>query len=176
MSVYDYIVTNIKDQKISMSMFKGKVLLIVNTATKCGFTPQIKGLEKLQLDYSDQDFEVLGFPCNQFMEQAPENAQKIDEFCRLYYGATFQTFAKVNVKGDAHPLFKYLTSNSPEEITNAETKGFLDKLKELAQKFTGSEIKWNFTKFLIDREGKIVARFNPTVTPAEIAEHIEKLL
>lgn len=176
MNIYDFIITDLKDQKKSMSLFKGKVLLIVNTATKCGFTPQIKGLERLQMDYSDRDFEVLAFPSNQFMEQAPESSKEIAEFCRLYYGATFQTFAKINVKGDAHPLYKFLTENAPEEITNEETTGFLAKLKELAQKFTGNEIKWNFTKFLIDREGNIVARFNPTVTPQEIAEHIEKIL
>ncbi|MCK9456016.1 MAG: glutathione peroxidase [Candidatus Riflebacteria bacterium] len=177
MNIHDLIVTDIKDNKKSLSLYKGKVMLIVNTATKCGFTPQLKGLEELHEKYSEKGLAVLGFPCNQFLEQAPESSAKIQEFCRIYYGTEFDMFAKVNVKGkDIHPLFKFLTDNSPDEIENSESKGFLAKLAELAQIFTGKEIKWNFTKFLIDREGNIVARFSPTVKPEEIAAHIEKLL
>ena len=176
-SIYDVIVPDVKDNNNSLALYKGKVMLIVNTATKCGFTPQLEGLEKLHEKYSEKGLAVLGFPSNQFLEQAPESSEKIQEFCRIYYGVKFDTFAKINVKGkDIHPLYKFLTENSPNESENGESKGFLAKLAELAQKFMGNEIKWNFTKFLIDREGKIVARFSPTVKPEELAAHIEKLL
>jgi glutathione peroxidase len=133
-------------------------LLIVNTASKCGFTPQYNGLQELQEKFKDSGFSVLAFPCNQFGGQEPGSSEEIQEFCTLNYGINFPIFEKVDVKGeDAHPLFKYLTS---------EKKGLL-----------GSEsIKWNFTKFLINKEGKPIARFAPNTTPEKISKEIETLL
>ncbi|MDG2456063.1 MAG: glutathione peroxidase [SAR86 cluster bacterium] len=142
----------------NLSAFEGQALLIVNTASKCGFTPQYKGLQELQEKFKDSGFSVLAFPCNQFGGQEPGSSEEIQEFCTVNYGINFPIFEKVDVKGeDAHPLFKYLTS---------EKKGLL-----------GSEsIKWNFTKFLIDKEGKPIARFAPNTTPDKISKEIENLL
>ena len=141
-----------------LSAFEGQALLIVNTASKCGFTPQYNGLQELQEKFKDSGFSVLAFPCNQFGGQEPGSSEEIQEFCTVNYGINFPIFEKVDVKGeDAHPLFKYLTS---------EKKGLL-----------GSEsIKWNFTKFLINKEGKPVARFAPNTTPEKISKEIENLL
>ena len=142
----------------NLSAFEGQALLIVNTASKCGFTPQYNGLQELQEKFKDSGFSVLAFPCNQFGGQEPGSSEEIQEFCTVNYGINFPIFEKVDVKGeDAHPLFKYLTS---------EKKGLL-----------GSEsIKWNFTKFLIDKEGKPIARFAPNTTPDKISKEIENLL
>ncbi len=142
----------------NLSAFEGQALLIVNTASKCGFTPQYNGLQELQEKFKDSGFSVLAFPCNQFGGQEPGSSEEIQEFCTVNYGINFPIFEKVNVKGeDAHPLFKYLTS---------EKKGLL-----------GSEsIKWNFTKFLINKEGKPIARFAPNTTPEKISKEIENLL
>lgn len=156
MSVYDFSVTTIRGEQTTLAEYKGKVLLIVNTASKCGLTPQYEGLQKLYEEYKDQGLVVLGFPCNQFMEQEPEGAAKIEEFCKLNYGVTFPLFDKIDVIGDnAHPLFAYLTSRGP------------------AEQF---DIKWNFAKFLINRDGEVVKRIDPQVTPAEIEEDIKRLL
>ncbi len=142
----------------NLSAFEGQALLIVNTASKCGFTPQYNGLQELQEKFKDSGFSVLAFPCNQFGGQEPGSSEEIQEFCTINYGINFPIFEKVDVKGeDAHPLFKYLTS---------EKKGLL-----------GSEsIKWNFTKFLINKEGKPIARFAPNTTPEKISKEIENLL
>lgn len=141
----------------SLSTYQGKVLLIVNTASKCGFTPQFSGLEKLYGQYKAQGFEVLGFPCNQFGGQDPGTNGEIGAFCQKNYGVSFPMFAKVNVKGpEAHPIFRYLTNNS---------KGIL-----------GSGIKWNFTKFLVGRDGKVLNRFAPATKPETLQEEIEKAL
>ena len=142
----------------NLSAFEGQALLIVNTASKCGFTPQYNGLQELQEKFKDSGFSVLAFPCNQFGGQEPGSSEEIQEFCTVNYGINFPIFEKVDVKGeDAHPLFKYLTS---------EKKGLL-----------GSEsIKWNFTKFLIDKEGKPIARFAPNTTPDKISKEVENLL
>ena len=141
-----------------LSAFEGQALLIVNTASKCGFTPQYNGLQELQEKFKDSGFSVLAFPCNQFGGQEPGSSEEIQEFCTVNYGINFPIFEKVDVKGeDAHPLFKYLTS---------EKKGLL-----------GSEsIKWNFTKFLINKEGKPIARFAPNTTPEKISKELENLL
>ena len=137
--------------------YQGKVLLIVNTASKCGFTPQFAGLEKLYDKYKDQGFEVLGFPCNQFGGQDPGSSEEIGAFCQKNYGVNFPMFAKVDVKGpEAHILFRYLTNNS---------KGIL-----------GNGIKWNFTKFLIGKDGKVLNRFAPTTKPEELQSEIETAL
>ncbi|MBU5314905.1 glutathione peroxidase [Clostridium bornimense] len=157
MKFYDFTAKNINGKEVSMKDFKGKVVLVVNTASKCGFTPQLEGLEELYKKYKDRGFEILGFPCNQFANQDPDSNEEISKVCSINYGVTFTMFEKIDVKGEnAHPIYKFLKSNS---------KGIL-----------GSEIKWNFTKFLIDTEGNVVDRFAPTTTPAKIEKDIEKLL
>ncbi len=157
-SVYEFSAKTIDGKARKLSHYKGKVLLIVNTASKCGFTPQYKGLEALYQKYGKRGFAVLGFPSNQFGEQEPGPESEIAEFCEINFGVTFPLFAKIDVNGEgAHPLYKYLTSAKP---------GLL-----------GSEaIKWNFTKFLVDREGGVVKRYGPTTEPKEIADDIEALL
>ncbi|SDX29401.1 glutathione peroxidase [Paenibacillus sp. PDC88] len=158
MSIYQYQVNTLKGQKLSMEEYKGKVLLIVNTASKCGLTPQYKGLQELYDKFNDQSFEILGFPSNQFAEQEPGSNDEIAEFCQMNYGVSFPMFEKIKVNGDeAHPLFKHLKDNAP---------GIL-----------GSKaIKWNFTKFLIDQNGNIVKRYSPQTTPDKIESDIAKLL
>ena len=155
--LYDFKVKDIKGNEVSLEKYKGKVLLIVNTASKCGFTPQFKELQELYRDYKDKGLEILGFPCNQFGHQDPGNNETIKEFCTLNYGVTFTMFEKIDVNGDnAHPLYKYLKS---------EAKGLL-----------GSKIKWNFTKFLVDSNGKVIKRYASTVKPLAIKADIENLL
>jgi glutathione peroxidase len=157
MNIYDYVVKNDEGKDVSMSEYKGKVLLIVNTATGCGFTPQYEGLEELYKKYQSQGLEILDFPCNQFGEQAPGSIQEIKEFCQLNYDTNFPLFAKIDVNGEKEePLFTYLKSQ----------QGGL----------FGSKIKWNFTKFLINREGNIVERFAPTITPDKMEKKIVELL
>ena len=156
-NVYDFSAETLTDGEISLKGFQGKVLLIVNTASACGFTPQYKGLEALHQELAPRGFAVLGFPCNQFGGQEPGDAKRIREFCASNYSLTFPMFAKIDVNGDnAHPLYKYLKS---------EKSGLL-----------GSSIKWNFTKFLIDRHGKVVARHAPTTKPETLTKEIEALL
>ena len=156
--VTDVSVTSADGTETDLSMYAGTVLLIVNTASKCGFTPQYEGLEALHRKYGERGFEVLGFPCNQFGAQEPGDAAEIANFCSLTYDVTFPVFAKVDVNGaGAAPLFKHLKKAAP---------GLL-----------GSEaIKWNFTKFLVDRDGAVVGRYAPTTKPAEIEKDIERLL
>ncbi|MEP5938857.1 MAG: glutathione peroxidase [Erythrobacter sp.] len=157
-TIADFTVTTNRGEEIDLADKKGKVLLVVNTASKCGFTPQYDGLEKVFQQFKDQDFEVLGFPCNQFGGQEPGNADEIAEFCKINFGVTFPLMEKVDVNGDdASPLFDWMKS---------EAKGLMGS----------TSIKWNFTKFLIDREGNVVKRFGPQDTPAMIAKHVEKLL
>ena len=157
-TLYDYTVDDIHGKSVSLDTYKGKVVLVVNTASKCGFTPQYKGLEALYEKYHGKGLEVLGFPCNQFGAQEPGTEAEIEQFCELNYGVTFPMFAKIDVNGkDTAPVYEYLKSAKP---------GLL-----------GSEaIKWNFTKFLVDRGGKVIARFAPKDTPESIAADIEKAL
>jgi glutathione peroxidase len=157
-SLYNFEILTIKKEKTTLAPYKGKVMLIVNTASGCGFTPQLEGLEKLYKTYQTKGFVVLGFPCNQFAGQEPLNEEGIEKFCRINYGITFPMFAKIDVNGaNAHPLYAYLKQQAP---------GIL-----------GSEaIKWNFTKFLITKEGKIIKRYAPSTSPESIASDIEKLL
>ncbi|MDR2193904.1 MAG: glutathione peroxidase [Treponema sp.] len=157
MSIYDFTVTDNKGREISLNTFAGKVLLIVNTATGCGFTPQYKGLQKLYETYHERGFEILDFPCNQFGNQAPGTDEDIEQFCTVTYNTTFPRFAKIEVNGNsAAPLYAYLKS---------QQKGVLTP-----------DIKWNFTKFLIDRKGQVAMRFAPVDKPERIAKDIEKLL
>ncbi|MEA4822456.1 MAG: glutathione peroxidase [Erysipelotrichales bacterium] len=156
MNIYEYSVKDLSGEMFSLSNYKGKVILIVNTATKCGFTPQYEGLEKLYKEYKDRGFEILDFPCNQFLNQAPGTDEEINNFCTLNYGTTFKRFSKIKVNGkDAEPLYKFLK-------------------KESKQPF--NKIKWNFTKFLINRNGEIVAHYDPNVKSEGIKKDIEILL
>ncbi|MFO7888246.1 MAG: glutathione peroxidase [Eubacteriales bacterium] len=176
MSVYDYTIEKIDGTKVSLEKYKGKVLLIVNTATKCGFTPQYEGLEDIYEEYSDQGFEIIDLPCNQFLNQAPGSSEEVANFCQVNFGTKFETFSKIQVNGeDAHPLYKYLKEEKPKDTDNGGMKGLLAKLKN---KFSveKTEIQWNFTKFLIDREGNVIERYAPTVAPKEFKDKIEELL
>jgi len=158
MGIYDFKAKTIDGREQSLADYRGQALLIVNTASGCSFTPQYKGLEQLYEAYKDQRFAVLGFPCNQFGNQESGSESDIKSFCEMNFGVRFPLFAKIDVKGPkAHPLYKYLIQEKP---------GFLG-LKD---------IKWNFTKFLVDKNGKVVKRYGPTVKPAAITSDIEKLL
>jgi len=155
--IYDYKVKDTKGNDVSLSEFKGKYLLIINTATGCGFTPQYSGLQKLYEKYMDRGLEILDFPCNQFAGQAPGTSDEIQNFCISRFGTTFRLFSKIDVNGkDADPLYTFLKKE----------KGGL----------FGNNIKWNFTKFLVDPTGKVVKRYAPTVTPESIDKDIERLL
>lgn len=157
-TIYDFSAKDIKGNEVSLADYQGKVLLIVNTASKCGFTPQFEGLQNLHKELGDKGFEVLGFPCNQFLSQDPGDEDAISQFCSLNYGVSFPMFAKIEVNGEGtHPLFRFLKK---------EAKGLM-----------GSEkVKWNFTKFLVDSNGQVVRRYAPTAKPEEIQADIEKLL
>jgi len=177
MSLYQYSVKDVQKNDVSLKEYEGKVLLIVNTASGCGFTPQYDGLESLYKEYKDKGFEILDFPCNQFMNQAPGTDEELASFCQMKFGTTFKTFAKVEVNGEnADPLFKLLRQEAPTEYEDEKAHGFKKVLSDLKQSFTGDSIKWNFTKFLVDREGKVVARFAPTFKPEDIKGHIEELI
>ncbi len=155
--IYDFKALNNKGAEVDFSQYEGKVLLIVNTASKCGFTPQYDGLEALYQKYKDRGLVIIGFPCDQFAHQEPGTDAEIAEFCRINHGVTFPLMSKVNVNGkDAHPVFKYLKE---------ETRGLL-----------GSSIKWNFTKFLISRDGSRIKRYAPTATPESFEKDIAALL
>ncbi|MHA6253055.1 glutathione peroxidase [Oceanobacillus sp. CAU 1775] len=157
MSVHDFSATTIKGEEKSLADYDGKVLLIVNTASKCGLTPQYEGLQKIYDEIGNDKFEILGFPCNQFAGQEPGDEEDIASFCSANYGVSFPMFSKVDVNGEnAHPLYKYLTK---------EQKGFLSE-----------GIKWNFTKFLVDKDGNVIDRFAPQTEPEKIKKDIEKLI
>ncbi|SRR5690606_18143253 len=158
MPLYDFTAARLDGALVPLRDYAGHVLLIVNTASECGFTPQYRGLESLYRSYRDRGFAVLGFPCNQFASQEPGDREQIARFCKTNFGVTFPIFDKINVNGDtAHPLYRWLKKEAPGVL--------------------GSErIKWNFTKFLIDREGRVAARFAPTTKPEELKPHIERLL
>lgn len=154
---YEFKANSLQGKEISMEAYKGKVVMVVNTASKCGLTPQYEGLEKLNKLYKDKGLVILGFPCNQFAGQEPGGEKEIAEGCLINYGVTFPMFAKVDVNGEnAHPIYKYLKK---------ELKGF-----------PGSEIKWNFSKFMIDKDGKPYKRYSPTTKPEKMVKDIEKLL
>ena len=154
---YEFKANSLQGKEISMEAYKGKVVIVVNTASKCGLTPQYEGLEKLNKLYKDKGLVILGFPCNQFAGQEPGSEKEIAEGCLINYGVSFPMFAKVDVNGEnAHPLYKYLKK---------ELRGF-----------PGSELKWNFTKFMLDKEGKPYKRYSPTTKPEKMIKDIEKLL
>lgn len=177
--IYDFEIKTRKGEDKPMSDFKGKVLLIVNTATGCGFTPQYEGLEKLYEKYHEEGLEVLDFPCNQFGHQAPGDGKEIHEFCTGKYRTQFDQFKKIDVNGNnADPLFIYIKEQIKDEdvsgIRNKATMKMIAKMSSTCKE--DGDIKWNFTKFLVDRDGKVVKRFAPTTNPEDIEENIKELL
>lgn len=157
MNIYDFNVKDNLGNEISLNNYKGKVLLVVNTASKCGFTPQYEGLQKLYDEYGNEKFEILAFPCNQFGNQEPGDASEIKNFCSLTYNVSFPLFQKIDVNGkNADPLFEYLKESKPGVL--------------------GKNIKWNFTKFLVDSEGKVIDRFAPTTSPEKLKDTVKTLI
>ena len=157
MSIYDIEIQTSKGEEKKLADYKTKAVIVVNTASKCGFTPQFDGLQELYEKYKDDGLEILGFPSNQFMNQEPNSSEQAEEYCKLNYGVSFPMFAKTDVRGkQAHPLFKYLTKAAPGVLSD--------------------QIKWNFTKFLIDEEGNVIKRYAPKTEPKEMEEDIKKLL
>ncbi len=179
-TVYDFSVKNRNGEEVSLSEYQGKVLLIVNTATGCGFTPHYKPLEAMYKELRDKGFEILDFPCNQFANQAPGSDDEIHEFCTLKFGTEFPQFMKIDVNGEtADPLFAYLATEKPFEGFGKGLKfAALKKFTDMNNKAFGDKayIKWNFTKFLVDREGKVIARFEPTVDMKDVREAVVKAL
>ena len=179
MSIYEITVQNRKGEDVKLDSFKGKVLLIVNTATGCGFTPQYKGLEELYQKYNEKGLEILDFPCNQFGNQAPGTDDEIHEFCTFKYKTSFDQFKKIEVNGENEAeLYKYLKSQKGfEGFPGLKGKALEAMLSKGKPDFkTSSDIKWNFTKFLVDKEGNVVGRYEPTVEPEKIDEDIAALL
>ncbi|MDF2715509.1 MAG: glutathione peroxidase [Paenibacillus sp.] len=179
MGVYDFKVKNIRGAEVGLDQYEGKVLLIVNTASKCGFTPQYAELQKLYEQFKERDVVVLGFPCNQFGAQEPGTNEEIHTFCQLNYGVSFPLFDKIDVKGpEQHPLFAYLTEQAPFDGFDPENpRGKrLTSMLEREGTLESNDVKWNFTKFLVDRDGHVVGRFESPVEPADIAPAIEALL
>ncbi len=177
MEFYDFTVKNKKGEEVSLKEYAGKVILLVNTATKCGLTPQYEALQTLYKKYEEQGFVVLDFPCNQFLEQAPESDEEINEFCSLSFGTKFPRFAKVDVNGEnAIPLFKWLKEVKSVDVGNEETEKFEQHVAAYTPNNKPGDIKWNFGKFLIDREGRVVERFSPAMPPEMLVSAIEGLL
>ena len=157
MNIYTFQVNDARGEQKNLSDYQGKALLVVNTASQCGLTPQYAGLQQLYADWKARGLEILAFPCNQFGQQEPGTDEQIQQFCQVNYGVSFQVFSKIEVNGEGtHPLFQYLKEQKPGP--------------------KGGDIQWNFTKFLIDRQGNVVERFEPTITPDSLAPEIEKLL
>ncbi len=179
-TVYDFTVKDRKGNDVSLSSYEGKVLLIVNTATGCGFTPHYEPLEAMYKDLKDKGFEILDFPCNQFANQTPGDADEIHQFCTLKFGADFPLFKKIDVNGEtADPLFAFLATEKPFEGFGRGLKNAaLNKFSDMNNKKFGDKayIRWNFTKFLVDREGKVVARFEPTTDMDEVRAAVEAIL
>jgi glutathione peroxidase len=181
MNIYDFRVKAIDGREVALADFKGKVLIIANTASKCGFTPQYEELQQLYSIYADKGLAILGFPSNQFAEQEPGTNAEVQNFCQINYGVSFPLFEKTVVRGEnAHPLFVYLTEKAPfrgfdlNHPIGAKLQAVLqDKFPEL---LAGDSIKWNFTKFLVNRQGDVVGRYEPTTSPLDMKAAIEKLL
>ena len=180
--IYDITVKDMDGSDVSLANYKGKVLLIVNVASKCGLTPQYEGLEALYQKYKDQGLEILGFPCNQFLEQEPGTNEEIQSFCSLNYNVTFPLFDKIDVNGEAEsPLYTYLKKQAPFKGYPEGTEEFATMLDEIHQKTgtgfdQGDAIRWNFGKFLVSKDGKTILRFEPMVTPDMMEEAIQKML
>ncbi|WP_227935500.1 glutathione peroxidase [Alkalihalobacillus deserti] len=178
MSIHKFKANLSNGKEISLEQYKGNVLLIVNTASKCGLTPQYEELENLNGKYKDNGFSVLGFPCNQFGGQEPGTDDEISGFCALNYNVTFPLFKKIEVNGEnAHPLYQYLVKQAPEDANLDKNSRLYQHLRSNSPELLeGSAVKWNFTKFLIDRDGNVVKRYAPTTNPEDIAKDIEILL
>ena len=177
--IFDFKALTSKGKEIDFKEFEGKVLLIVNTASKCGFTPQFAGLEELNQKYKDKGLVVIGFPCNQFKEQDPGIDGQIEEFCQLNYGVTFQIMKKTDVNGSAaHPIFEYLKAQAPtEEYKGLKAKAAKALFKTISKSVEkDSDIKWNFTKFLISKHGETIKRYAPTTEPKDFEKDIEAML
>jgi glutathione peroxidase len=177
MKIYDFTVKDTESKDVALSDYKGKVLLVINGATGCGFTPQYDGLEKLYEKYKGEGFEILDFPSNQFLGQAPGTDEEIVGFCRLNFGVDFKQFSKIEVNGkNEEPLYKYLKTAAGKEHRDKETNEFYEKVKQFTPGIAENDIRWNFTKFLINKEGTVVARFAPNITPEEIEQNVKELL
>ena len=179
MSIYDFKIKNRNNEEVLMQEFKGKTLIIVNTATGCGFTPQYEGLEKLYKDYHDKGLEIIDIPCNQFGNQAPGTDDEIHEFCTLRYNTSFDQYAKADVNGaNELPLYTYLKEQVKEDkiegLKNKMAMKAVEKISKTAQK--DGDIKWNFTKFLVDKEGKVIERYSPTFKPEDMEETIKEII
>ncbi len=180
---FDFKLKSLSGKEVPMSSYKGKVVIVVNTASKCGLTPQYEGLEAMYKKYKDQGLVILGIPCNQFLGQEPGSSSDIAEFCQKNYGVSFPMFEKIEVRGEnAHPLYKMMTSEKPfegfdESASGQKFKSFLSK--KFPEIYNGNGVKWNFTKFIFDREGKLIKRIEPNIAPknfeAKIAEVLESL-
>ena len=181
-SIYDFTVKDIKGKEVSLADYKGKVLLIVNVASKCGLTPQYEGLEALYQKYKDQGLEILAFPCNQFLEQEPGTNEDIMEFCSINYNVTFPLFDKIDVNGkEESPLYTFLKSKAPFKGYPEGYEAFANQLTQIHQRTgsgyeKGNAIKWNFGKFLISKDGKTILRFEPMVSPIMLEETIQEML
>ena len=179
MTIYDLTVKNRNNEDVSLSEFKGKVLIIVNTATGCGFTPQYEGLEKLYKEYHEKGLEIIDIPCNQFGNQAPGTDDEIHEFCALKYNTSFDQFTKADVNGDNElPLYTYIKDQIKEDkimgLKNKMAMKTVEKISTSTKK--DGDIKWNFTKFLVDKEGNIVGRYSPTFKPDDMEADIKKII
>ena len=179
MSIFDYSIVDRNGKKVSLKEYKGKVLIIVNTATGCGFTPQYEGLEKLYKEYHDKGLEIIDIPCNQFGNQAPGTDDEIHEFCALKYNTSFDQFKKADVNGENEiELYTYLKEQIKEDtiegMKNKMAMKAIDKISKTAKK--DGDIKWNFTKFLVDKEGNVVGRYSPTFKPENMEDKIKELL
>lgn len=177
--IYDFKVLTSKGKELNFADLKGKVILVVNTASKCGFTPQFAGLEEMNQKYKDQGLVIVGFPCNQFKEQDPGTDSQIEEFCQLNYGVTFQIMRKVDVNGpDATPVFEYLKAQAPTEkyhgLKAKAAKALFKTLNTSVEK--DNDIKWNFTKFLISKDGETIKRYAPTTEPKDFEKDVEAML
>ena len=177
--IYDFKALTSRGKELDFAQFEGKVLLIVNTASKCGFTPQFEGLEKMNQKYKDQGLVIIGFPCNQFKEQDPGSDGEIEEFCQLNYGVSFQIMKKTDVNGPAaEPIFEYLKTQAPsEEYIGVKAKAMRVLLKKLSKTVEkDSDILWNFTKFLISKDGETIKRYAPTTDPKDFEKDVEAML
>lgn len=179
MGFYDFKVKDAFGEEVNLSDYKGKTVLVVNVASKCGFTPQYEGLQKLYSELKDKNFVILGFPCNQFKGQEPGTNEEIQTFCKLDYGVEFPVFGKIDVNGkDEDPIYTFLKKEKPDVDDNkGEGKAYTnDQLAELSERKNPEDIVWNFEKFLIDKDGNVVKRYSPSTTPEEIKPEIEKIL
>ncbi len=179
MSIYDLKVKNRNNEDVSLSDFKGKVLIIVNTATGCGFTPQYEGLEKLYKEYHDKGLEILDFPCNQFGNQAPGTDEEIHQFCAFKYNTSFDQFTKIEVNGENEsPLYTFLKESIGEDTINGmKNKMAMKAVEKISTTYKKkNDIKWNFTKFIVDKEGNVVGRYSPTFKPEDMEDKIKELI